>query len=57
MYTNEQRSLGYILDRLQESADTIARLVVANSVQDTEALLVMDRALATLEANGRANDF
>ena len=56
MYTNEQRSLGYILDRLQESADTIARLVVANSVKDTEALLVMDRALATLEANGRSGD-
>ncbi len=42
----------YILDRLAECADTIARLVVMQAVPDTEALLVMDRALKTVEANG-----
>ena len=42
----------YILERLAECADTIARLVVIQAVPDRAALLVMDRALRTIHANG-----
>lgn len=49
-------TLDYVLDRLADCRDAIARLAVADNGRDVDALIVMDAASRTLAAHGRGDD-